>query len=318
MAITIRERPAPARPLAQIFAVEPILLAEPAALEARQRGILLAKQQALQGAEALLRYGSALTWVIVFVSALHIWEIVAAIAPREITALRLPAPVYHGAALAFTLMIDACALFVSRANAVSAFVTGATPNRWGLYFYGVTALLNASFVASHAPAIAPHIQNQILPLLSASFVILLPLSVPVGIIAVEASMRTLEACRLALVIEVTTLRGITTSPREAARADSHSASGPIVEASPALPDGAEGRTPALPPIVGGKPHSFTVNDVVVRLEAAEGPLSPQELREQLRCGETTIHRLLQEGLATGRVAKEERGRYALPEGGAMA
>lgn len=317
MAITIRERPEPVRPLAQTFAVEPALLAQPAALEARRRGILLAKEQALRGAEALLRWGSGLTWVIVFVSALHIWETVAAIAPREISALHLPAPVYHGAALAFTLMIDACALFVSRANAVAAFVPGASPNRWGLYFYGVTALLNASFVASHAPGIAPHIQSQILPLLSASFVVLLPLSVPIGIAAVEASMRTLEACRLALVIEISTLQGLTATSQKTAGRPTHSAPISKAEASPMLPEPAAVNTPALAPIVGGKPRSFTVDDVVQSLEAAGSPQSPQELRGRLRCGETTIHRLLQEGLTAGRVAKAERGRYELPEGGEM-
>ena len=191
--------------LAQTLSIDPALLQTPAAQRARQKGILLAKQQALRAAAGLLAWGRLLTWAICFVSALHIWETVAAIAPPAVTPLKLHAAVYHGAALAFTLLIDACAIYIAKANATSAFA-GAPPSRWTLFFYTVTALLNAAFVARYAPAIDPATQKQLLPLLAGLFVGLLPLSIPAGIVAVETANRTLEATRLTLLVEVTILR----------------------------------------------------------------------------------------------------------------
>lgn len=260
----------------------------------------------MRTAEALLRWGRLLTWAIVFVSALHIWETVAAIAPSDAGTLHLPAWLYHSAALGFTLMIDACALYIVKANATAAY-TSAPPIRWTLFFYVVTALLNASFVATYAPAISPTLQAQLLPLLSTAFVFLLPLSVPIGIIAVEAASRTLEAARLTLLVEVTTLRELLAAtaqhePSEPGSGSCFSAPESGMEASPNLP--AQGHS-------GGKLRQFTLADVCATLEAATHPLSPQELRQHLRCGETTIHRLLHEGRRTGRIVRNERGAYRL-------
>ncbi|MBX0328356.1 hypothetical protein K2Z83_11780 [Oscillochloris sp. ZM17-4] len=310
MAITIW-KPGEATPaLAQTFAIDPALLQTKAAHEARRRGILIAKQQALRAAEGLLAWGRTLTWAVVFVSAIHIWETVAAIAPAHVGTLQLPAAIYHGAALAFTLMIDACALYIAKANAAAAFV-GAPANRWTIYFYLVTALLNASFVARHAPAIDATVQAQLLPLLAGSFVLLLPLSIPAGIVAVEASNRTLEAARLALLVEVETLRGLvvstTGSTRRSDEASRDSAAASVSEASAAA-----GPRPTAA-LSGHRPTAHTVAGLLGAITTDE-IISPSIVRERLSCGETTAHKLLQDACAAGAIEKAGRGAYRVRQG----
>jgi hypothetical protein len=305
MAITIWKGQE-ATPLAQTLAIDPALMTTRAAQEARRRGILLAKQQALRAAEGLLAWGHLLTWAIIFVSAIHIWETVAAIAPASVGALQLPAAVYHGAALAFTLMIDACALYIAKSNAAAAFV-GAPTNRWTIYFYLVTALLNASFVASHAPAIDATVQARLLPLLAGSFVLLLPLSIPAGIVAVEASNRTLEATRLALLVEVETLRGLAAGGPRAADVTGRQNPAPPV---PADAPPTEAEQPPLAPMVGGRTPQFRVDTLIERFGGRE-TFSPVEVQRALGCSETSVRRLLAEGLDRGMITKCETGVYTI-------
>lgn len=307
MAISLR-RPQEAAPHAQIFAVDPDLLQSRAAQEARRRGILRAKEEALRAAEALLAWGRLLGWGIIFVSAIHIWESVASIAPAEVGHLALPGPVYHLAALGFTLMVDAVALFVARANAV-AHLAGHAASRWTLYFYGVTALLNAAFVASHAPALDAATREAILPLLGSLFVVILPVSVPAGIVAVERSRRTLEGCRLLLLAEVATLRELCGPPRGAAApaGGSHQNAAASIPGAPAAP----AASPPLP-IIGGRSAEFTVAELVAAFAPADGAerlFTPRELREALGCSETSAGRLLQAACAAGVVERAARGAY---------
>lgn len=310
MAITIWKPGEAGPPLAQSFAIDPGLLQSKAAQEARRRGVLLAKQQALRAAEGLLAWGRLLGWAIIFVSAIHIWESVASIAPSEAGQLHLPGPVYHLAALAFTLMIDAVALFVSRANAVAE-LAGAPASRWTLYFYAVTALLNAAFVASHAPALDAAARAAILPRLGALFVVILPVSVPAGIVAVEASRRSLEVCRLALLAEVATLRELVSAGRSApacASASPQNAAAPVLAAS----------TGPAEPLVGGRTVEFTVEDLLKAFAPAAGEaaqlFTPRELRERLGCSESSGGRLLQAACAAGLVERAARGAYRVREG----
>ncbi|NNJ13067.1 hypothetical protein EKD04_022330 [Chloroflexales bacterium ZM16-3] len=308
MAITIRERPAAPAPLAALLSIDPALLERPEAQAARQRGLLRAKAEALRSAEGLLAWGHLLTWAIIFVSAIHIWESVAAIAPAHVGALQLPAAVYHGAALAFTLMIDACALYIAKANAAAAFV-GAPSNRWTIYFYLVTALLNASFVARHAPAIDVTVQAQLLPLLAGSFVLLLPLSIPAGIVAVETSNRTLEAVRLALLVEVETLRGVITGllsdnmPQESASEQVMSPSTP-----PELATLNVATTEPAP--MGGRPMTYGMADLLAAFPDGEGILfTPRDVRVRLRCSEGSAQRVIQAAMEAGQIERAARGAY---------
>jgi hypothetical protein len=295
--------------LAQTLSIDPALLQTPAAQRARQKGILLAKQQALRAAAGLLAWGRLLTWAICFVSALHIWETVAAIAPPAVPPLKLDPAIYHGAALAFTLLIDACAIYIAKANATSAFA-GAPPSRWTLFFYTVTALLNAAFVARYAPAIDPATQQQLLPLLAGLFVGLLPLSIPAGIVAVETANRTLEATRLTLLVEVTILRELHDDGADAdvaaAPVSCQNAAAPVVAASRDLLTDA----PLAPS--GGRTTEFVAAHVVQAFAAAPDAarsFRPQDVQAQLGCSETTAHRLIREALATGAIVRVGRGSY---------
>lgn len=308
MAITIHSDHQRRHTLAQTFTIDPALLQSRAAQEARRHGILQAKQEALRTAAALLRWGRFLGWSIIFVSAIHIWESVASIAPADIGHLTLPAIVYHLAALGFTLMIDAAALFVSRANAVAA-LAGAPRSRWTIYFYAVTALLNAAFVAGHAPALDAAARAQILPVLGALFVIILPISVPAAIVAVEHSRHTLEICRLALLAEVATLRELNAvAPRPSSGGSPQNASPSVLTpsaASPAL------RSEAL---IGGRPTAFTVEDLLTAVTDAHDPgalFTPRVVRERLGCSEASAQRLLQAACAAGQIEKAARGAYRL-------
>jgi DNA-binding IclR family transcriptional regulator len=71
--------------------------------------------------------------------------------------------------------------------------------------------------------------------------------------------------------------------------------------------------PPTGPILGGKPTQFTLDRVIATLRDAGGPLRPQELRARMGCGESTIHRLLQEGLAGGAITRAAPGAYALTD-----
>jgi hypothetical protein len=309
-------RPREAAPtLAQSFAIDPALLQSRAAQEARRRGVLLAKSQALRGAESMLAWGRLLGWGIIFVSAIHIWESVSAIAPAGVAPLRLPDAVYHGAALLFTLLIDAAALYVSRANAIVA-LAGGPPSRWAAYFYALTALLNAAFVAGHAPALDAHARDQILGLLNALFVIILPASVPAGMVAVERSRRMLEVCRLSLLEEVATLRGLSQpaparppAVRPAADGPGQNAPQPVLDAP-----GQGAGAPTGEPLIGGRPQEYDVEALIAAFAPEGQPgqiFGPAEVRAALGCSETTAKRLLAAASERGQVARVSRGAYQI-------
>lgn len=302
MAITIwkpTERPAS---LANAFAVDPTLLQSRAAQEARRKGVLLAKEQALRAAEGLLRWGRLLSWGVVFVSAIHIWESVASIAPAEAGHLTLPPMVYHLAALAFTLMIDAIALFVGRANAVAE-LAGVAGSRWAGYFYAVTALLNAAFVASHAPALEDDVRAQILPALGMLFVVILPATVPAGIIAVEQARRALEISRLTLIAEVAELRELVAAPRVTGRQNASS--------SVLAVDGPPSRTEDLTvSSTGGRPQQFRVEELVARM-CDRQTFAPADAQRALGASESSVRRLLAEGQERGLITRRDVGVYAV-------
>ena len=70
-----------ARPttLAQTLSIDPALLQTPAALRARQKGILLAKSQALRAATRLTAWARPLLIGVLVVSFLHLWHQIARI-----------------------------------------------------------------------------------------------------------------------------------------------------------------------------------------------------------------------------------------------
>lgn len=309
MAIT-RWSPAASRPtaptLAETFHLDPALLQTRAAQAARRRGVLLAKEQALAAAERLLRWGRLLACAIILISALHVWESVAAIAPKEVPALHLPAALYHLVALTFTLLIDVVAIFLARTNAVAALVAGAPQSRWTAYFYAATGLLNASYICRHAPGLDATTQQQLLPLFAGLFVVLLPLSVPIGIVAVEGACRTLEAARLALLMEIATLRDLdTSSGNQGETAGRQKAAGRNVAAATSEADVA---VVTVTPALGGRPQQYRVEDLVEQL-GGQATFSPADAQRLLGASESTTRRLLAEGQERGLIVRREVGVY---------
>lgn len=315
MAITTW-RPQKAAPtLAQSFAIDPALLQSRAAQEARRRGLLVVKSQALREAERLLGWGQLLGLVIIFVSALHIWESTSAIAPASVAPLRLPDWVYHFAALCFTVAIDAIALYVSRANGVVA-LAGGPRNPWAAYFYALTALLNAAFVAGHAPALDAAVRAQILGLLNAAFVALLPASVAAGMIAISASRRALTVCRLALLEEVAVLRELIAAPagRTGVSRAGPDESGHNAPPSIVAPAGEGAEAGAAAPLSGGRKAEYELDDLLAAFRPAEGAarvFGPADVRAALGCSETTAKRLIGAACASGQLTRVNRGGYVV-------
>jgi hypothetical protein len=301
MAITIRERSAAPAPLAQQLSIDPALLDRPEAQAARQRGLLRAKHDALRAAEGLVGWARPLLIGVLIVSFLHLWHQIARIAPAGVPALPLPAWTHWLSAALLTISVDATALYLvaTRSAAQYARLGGqGAVSVW--FFYLLTAALNSLFVLSYTPGLPTQVQ-AITPTLSLLGAILLGLLVPVSIAALERARQVADVARLSLLVEVETLRGIV------AQGAGHDT--PTLTHS--APPPAMGASPLAEPILGGKPTRFTLNAVIATLRDADGPLRPQELRTRLGCGESTIHRLLQEGLTAGMITRTEPGAYQL-------
>ena len=300
MAITIRERALAPAPLAAQLSIDPALLERPEAQAARQRGLLRAKHDALRAAEGLVGWARPLLIGVLIVSFLHLWHQIARIAPEGVPALPLPAWTHWLSAALLTISVDATALYLvaTRSAAQYARLGGqGALSVW--FFYLLTAALNSLFVLSYAPGLPAQVQS-VTPALSLLGAVLLGLLVPVSIAALERARQVADVARLSLLVEVETLRGIVAQGATDTPALTHPAPPPTM-----------GAASPTEPILGGKPTRFTLSAVIASLRNADGPLRPQELRTRLGCGESTIHRLLQEGLTEGVLSRDEPGAYRL-------
>jgi hypothetical protein len=161
---------------------------------------------ALSQARQLIAWGRPLLIVIIAVSFLHLWDTIAAIRPQVVQELALPGWLYHATAAALTLAIDAAALFCLAARAVTSRAGERLRANWGLgFFLATTFLLNAAFVVRYAPALGTDIRAWVLPGLELLFAVLLPATIPIGLLAVEGALARLESARLRLLMEATAL-----------------------------------------------------------------------------------------------------------------
>jgi hypothetical protein len=190
-----------------LFQLDMDLLTTPDAQQARHEGVLRAKSEALKTAQHLVAWGRPLLFSVLVVSFVHVLHGIAAIKPAGIPALDLPPWMYHGSAGLLTLAVDAVAWYLVSTRSVAAYA-GDTRHHYAVWFYYVlTALLNGTFVFSHMPGL-PDLVQVVLPGVNLLTGILLALLIPVSIAAVESAHQTIEAARLALLIECSTLRGI--------------------------------------------------------------------------------------------------------------
>jgi hypothetical protein len=208
MAITIRERAAAPAPLAEQLSIDLALLERPEAQQARQRGLLRAKADALRSAEGLVDWARPLLVGVLIVSFLHLWHQIARIAPAGVPALSLPAWTHWLSAALLTLSVDATALYLvaTRSAAQYARLGGqGAVSVW--FFYLLTAALNSLFVLSYTPGLPAAVQ-AVTPILSLLGAILLGLLVPISIAALERARQVADVARLSLLVEVETLRGL--------------------------------------------------------------------------------------------------------------
>ena len=191
--------------LTQTLSLDPALLQTPAAQQARQQGILLAKQQALRSAETLTAWARPLLLGVLVVSFLHLWHQIARIAPADIPALTLPPWAHWLSAALLTLSVDATALYLVATRAAAQYARLGDQGRGAVwFFYTLTATLNSVFVLSYTPDLPASIA-LLTPFLSLLGAVLLGLLVPISIAAIEHARQIADVARLTLLVEVTTL-----------------------------------------------------------------------------------------------------------------
>ena len=192
--------------LAQTLSIDPALLQTPAAQRARQKGILIAKTQALRAASRLTAWARPLLIGVLVVSFLHLWHQIARIAPADIPALTLPPWAHWLSAALLTISVDATALYLVATRSAAQYARlgdHGTLSVW--FFYVLTGALNSVFVLSYTPGL-PASVAQLTPALSLLGAVLLGLLVPISIAAVEHARQIADVARLTLLVEVTTLR----------------------------------------------------------------------------------------------------------------
>lgn len=290
----------------ELFTMDAQMLETPAARRAWQAGLLVAKLQAMHRAERLVKIGRPLLVAIIFVSFLHIWETIGAIRPEFVQEMRLPSWVYHAAAAALTLAIDAAALYVVAADGTAA-LAGATRRRGATWFFlATTFLLNAAFVVRYAPSLPEDLRTTVLPGLEILFVVLLPATIPVSIVAIEGSVARLEAARLKLLVETTALRelaqGNAGKRGEKPVKASQSINGPL----PALDRESDG--PDMDEETAGRKTAYTLADLEEVTERGE-TIARREIIDRLKCGETTADKLIGEAVGAGILDRLGRGTY---------
>ena len=190
-----------------IVTARPSTLAQtPAAQRARQKGILIAKTQALRAASRLTAWARPLLIGVLVVSFLHLWHQIARIAPADIPALTLPPWAHWLSAALLTISVDATALYLVATRSAAQYARlgdHGTLSVW--FFYVLTGALNSVFVLSYTPGL-PASVAQLTPALSLLGAVLLGLLVPISIAAVEHARQIADVARLTLLVEVTTLR----------------------------------------------------------------------------------------------------------------
>jgi hypothetical protein len=254
-----------------LFHFDSGLLDTPEAKRAHRIGLLRAKSEALTSANRLSVVARPLLFGVLGVSFVHIWHQIALIKPASVPALTLDPWFYHVTAALLTLCVDAVALYLVSTRSTSAYAGDTRQHKAVWFFYVLTALLNGIFVLNYAPNLPDWI-TALVPLLNLVTAILLALLIPVSISAVETAYQTVEAARLALLVEVATLEGIVNAERPTA---------PRVSA-PASPQRAEAHDPAL-----DTPEARSA-----LLAAPEAPPAPL-------WGEGAVHASIAEALAHG-------------------
>lgn len=308
--MTIHAAPRAHDPLAALQ-LDAATLASPAAQRARLAGLLEAKAEAHRSAARLARWARPLAVAVVLTSGLHIWETLAAVAPARVEALALPAWLYHLSALLLVLMIDSSLVFLAAASSAAAYAGHAHRPAALPVLYTATALLNGAYLVRYMPGLPPVLREPVLMALAVVFVLLLALLIPVVLVAIERAAHVLQAARLALGVEVATLRG-------------------LVEAeAPARPGATPAPTAAPPtwagPVLLAAPSATLPRQasypppVAVASTAHNTPSTPSAQVAPMPCAAPAVPRAPAEALTDptqGSTEASEAPRYACPSCGA--
>jgi hypothetical protein len=262
-----------------LFRFDSGLLDTPEAKRAHRIGLLRAKSEALSSANRLSVVARPLLFGVLGVSFVHIWHQIALIKPASVPALTLDPWFYHVTAALLTLCVDAVALYLVSTRSTSAYAGDTRQHKAVWFFYVLTALLNGIFVLNYAPNLPDWI-TALVPLLNLVTAILLALLIPVSISAVETAHQTVEAARLALLVEVATLEGIVNAERGIVTATERPTATRV--GAPASPQSAEAHDPALD-----------------TPETRSALLAPPEAPPAPLWGEGAVHASVAEALAHG-------------------
>jgi uncharacterized protein YqgC (DUF456 family) len=190
-----------------LFTFDTSILSTAEAQHAHKIGLLTAKSEALHSAQRLVGVGRPLLFGVLLVSFVHLWHTVASIKPGEVQDLELWGWIYHVAAALLILSIDATAAYLVSVRGTARYAGDTRPNHVVIFFYVLTGMLNLLFVMRYSPGL-PDMVGDFLPFLSFATGLLLAPLIPVSVWAIEHARQTADAARLALLVEVTTLKGI--------------------------------------------------------------------------------------------------------------
>lgn len=174
---------------------------------ARYKGIKETKEHTHNEVTNLLRFGKKLPYAVVFVSAIHIWEIVARIAPNSVPQLKLDPFLYHTSALVFILLIDVIIVYIKKAyTALAQVKVKESLSIW--FFYVLTALLNAAFIAANSQDANSTLKNLLVEVYNTLFLFMLPITIPIAINSIEESNKKLQAFKVLLMVDIATFTGL--------------------------------------------------------------------------------------------------------------
>lgn len=198
----------PVQTLSDILQIDDSWTQSNTAKIARYKGILTAKESALKSVSRVSNVGKILSWPIVFVSGIHVWETMSTFRPDVVPALPLPEWVYYTSAGLFTVVIDIAIVYIVKAYSLASYTKKVVNPSQLIFFYAVTCLLNAAFIISHTGTLTTEVRITLSNFFSVMFAILLPLFVPLSLYTIEEANKLLETVRLSLIVDTETLKGM--------------------------------------------------------------------------------------------------------------
>ena len=176
------------------------------AFQARVKAVLKTLPIAKWLSIILMILGPLLILATAGVSVVHVWEVISAIAPKDITALVLQPDVIHSAALAFTVVFDVALVYFLFVNLLS---TISGTSKVNVYpSMAMVGVLNALYIFKYFPGIHDGFRAFSVGTLTYIAVFLIPIVFFVTIYKTEKSAEYCLAAFYALSIKQETLAAV--------------------------------------------------------------------------------------------------------------